>query len=127
MAATEALRRYELSQLAAAQQMYEPSLTDTVLETVYAPLENGFAAVGLGSPLLRFSVVAVLSAGLLQLIKPSLFFVTIKQDTGSRTVAKRWSLLEPDSAIKSSNPTLYTAVPWWLASLLFAGALALLI
>ena len=72
-----------------------------------------FGALGMGSPAARFVGVSAVTAGLLYLAKPSIFF-----DAAGNM--RPWSVLSLGLAKNGVPPTI---VPFWLASL-FVGFLA---
>lgn len=75
-------------------------------------LATALGALGLGSPLARFAGVSAITAGLLYLAKPALFF-----DAGG--LPRPWSVIRLTNGA-GTNPT---PVPFWLFSL-FVGFLA---
>lgn len=81
-----------------------------VIGRFFQPIENGLAAVGMGTPVRRFAGIGLASAGLFWLIKPSVFFTS---GSGPRP----WSLWAGDGADG-------VAVPWWMASVLIGTAAA---
>lgn len=126
MAFQAAARRY-YEQMGQIEPVPEPTAVEQALQTVYGPLENGFAAIGLENHLLRFGVVTTIATAVLFYWKPSFAFAHLQGPKVSGAIAKRWKLYGATAEQIEQAPELYTWVPWWLAAFGIGAATALLV
>lgn len=109
------------------QTDFAPARSPSILESVWGPVTDATYSLGLlGYPNAAFVRLAVgtLVAGIvLQIWKPSLFFIDVNDKTG---VPKQWSLTASE-AFSTKYPTALTAVPWWLAAIAAGFAFAVFV